>query len=230
MSARVLRRVAAHATRLVRRHHAGALALLALVATVGGTAYAAGVLPRASVGSAQLKAGAVTAKKLRAGAVTGGAVRDGTLLRADVKAGQLPDSGPGPQGPQGPAGVVGPAGPRGAAGARGSAGLVGPDGTAGVTGPQGFSGITGPAGFHEKSITNSGFFFVGRNLATTESFSCPARQHVLSGVATGMGTVSTLRVFGSHPSADGTAWVIDMSGGSVGGNYTIQAICAVVTE
>lgn len=59
------------------------------------------VLPKASVGTAQLKKSAVTGAK----------VKNGTLMAADFKAGQLPA---GPRGPQGEIGPQGPPGPVGA--------------------------------------------------------------------------------------------------------------------
>jgi hypothetical protein len=73
-----------------------ASALALTIAVSGGTAYAAGIA-RDSVGSPQLKKGAVTSVK----------VKDRSLKAIDFAEGQLPA---GPQGPQGPAG---PAGQRG---------------------------------------------------------------------------------------------------------------------
>ena len=71
---------------------------LALGLALGGTGYATVLaVPKNSVGTAQLKTGAVTTKK----------VKDRTLLRADFKPGQLPAGPQGPQGPQGPAGPAG---------------------------------------------------------------------------------------------------------------------------
>src|SRR5687768_5805550 len=64
----------------VRRHH---LALLALMVALGGTAYAA-TLPRKSVGTKQLKTGAVTAKKIAGGAVGSDAVLDNSVGGADI--------------------------------------------------------------------------------------------------------------------------------------------------
>lgn len=49
----------------LRRHHWG---LLAAFIALGGTAYATGVLPRNSVGTPQLKRGAVTLSKISSGA------------------------------------------------------------------------------------------------------------------------------------------------------------------
>lgn len=55
------------------------VACLALALSLGGTSYAAFVLPANSVGTLQLRNGAVVTEK----------VRNGTLLLADVRAGQL---------------------------------------------------------------------------------------------------------------------------------------------
>ncbi len=82
------------------------IACLALSVALGGTGYAAIVLPANSVGTAQLKNSAVNTLK----------VKNGSLLKADFKAGQIPA---GAAGPAGPAGAAGPAGPAGAAGPAG---------------------------------------------------------------------------------------------------------------
>lgn len=74
------------------------VACLALTVALAGTGYAATVLPRNSVGTAQLQNNAVTSLK----------VRNFSLSRQDFKPGQLQA---GPQGPAGPAGSAGPAGP-----------------------------------------------------------------------------------------------------------------------
>lgn len=69
------------------------IASVALLLALGGTSIAAvNALPRNSVGTAQLKANAVTSAK----------VKNGTLLKADFRSGSLPA---GPAGPQGPAGM-----------------------------------------------------------------------------------------------------------------------------
>jgi hypothetical protein len=86
------------------------VAFIALLLALGGGAYAQLRIPRNSVGTAQLRANAVTSPK----------VKPRSLLRSDFRAGQLP-RGPrglrGLQGPAGPAGLAGPAGPAGPAGA-----------------------------------------------------------------------------------------------------------------
>jgi hypothetical protein len=84
---------------------ATAIASLALLVAMGGTSIAAvSALPRSSVGTVQLKTGAVTSAKLRSNAVTAAKVRNGSLLRVDFATGQIP---PGPVGPQGAPGVSG---------------------------------------------------------------------------------------------------------------------------
>jgi hypothetical protein len=99
----------------VRHIRANVVAYLALFLALGGTsAYAAGALPKASVGTKQLKASAVTSPK----------VRDGSLQASDFAAGQLP---PGERGPQGERGL------------QGERGATGPQGPQGEEGPSGYS-------------------------------------------------------------------------------------------
>jgi hypothetical protein len=98
-------------------------ATLALVLAMTGGAYAAGVLPRNSVGSTQLKAKAVT----------GGKVENHSLTSRDFEAGALP------RGPKGDAGATGAPGPRG------SPGQPGTPGQKGDKGDEGDSGLTGPS-------------------------------------------------------------------------------------
>ena len=118
--------------RLLRRPSpAMVIACLALLVALAGTSVAAVsiVLPPNSVGTVQLKTGAVTSAK----------VRNGSLLRADFARGQVPA---GPIGPVGPAGPQGPKGDKGDNGDKGDPAtslwaVVGADGTlarsAGVT-------------------------------------------------------------------------------------------------
>ena len=128
----------------LRRHWPKAIAVLALGISLGGTAYASGVLLRpASVGSVQLKRGAVTAPKLAANAITAKVVKRGSLLRTDFKAGELPSGQPGPAGQ---AGAPGTPGSRGATGPTGPSGAAGPTGPTGPQGPPGEKGDPGPQG------------------------------------------------------------------------------------
>lgn len=98
----------------LRSSPAVVIASLALLVALAGTGYAAVTLPADSVGTAQLKNGAVTAAK----------VKRGTLLKSNFAANQLP------RGARGPVGSVGSPGPPGAPGVAGGRGPTGPAGTA----------------------------------------------------------------------------------------------------
>lgn len=86
-----------------------ALVVALLGSTSIGTAALRLVVPRASVGTLQLKNNAVTSTK----------VKNFSLRAVDFKPGQLPKGAQGPAGTPGPAGPAGPAGPQGPAGATG---------------------------------------------------------------------------------------------------------------
>jgi hypothetical protein len=77
-----------------------AVAYAALFVALSGTSYAATSLPAHSVGTRQLKTGAVTRSRLHANAVDSAKVRNHTLRRQDFAAGQIP------RGPTGPAGTA----------------------------------------------------------------------------------------------------------------------------
>lgn len=98
---------------LLRRHltYANVAATLALFLCLGGAAYAATQLPKNSVGTKQLKNGAVTAGKI--------AKKARNQLRGNQ----------GPQGPQGKTGKTGAKGATGATGTKGATGATGADGT-----------------------------------------------------------------------------------------------------
>jgi hypothetical protein len=87
------------------------LACISLVVSLGGVSYAAGVLPKNSVGSSQLKKGAVRPSKLS----------PATLALFKGSAG-----GAGAKGDRGPKGERGPKGDSGAKGATGATGATGP--------------------------------------------------------------------------------------------------------
>ena len=101
---------------MLRPSPALVVAVVALVASFGGTSYAAATLAKNSVGSAQIRTNAVTSAK----------VKNGTLLAKDFKSGQLPAGKTGATGATGPAGPVGPTGATGATGATGPQGPIGP--------------------------------------------------------------------------------------------------------
>jgi hypothetical protein len=106
---------------VLRHLRRNVVAYSALFVALGGTSYAATKLAPNSVGTRQLKNGAVTAAKVKAH----------SLVANDFKTGQLQ------AGPQVPAGARGPAGPAGTPGQNGAPGLKGDSGTPGTTGATG---------------------------------------------------------------------------------------------
>jgi hypothetical protein len=107
----------------IRRHFtsAHAIATIALLVALGGTGYAALKLPKNSVGSKQIKTGAVGSSE----------VRNRSLKAGDFKKGQIPK---GPKGAQGPQGIQGFPGQQGMQGEAGQAGATGPSGPTGADG------------------------------------------------------------------------------------------------
>src|SRR5262245_14348879 len=85
-----------------------ALVVAVLGATPLGQAASRIVLPKNSVGAAQLKKSSVAGRKIAKNAVTSLKVKDGSLLAADFKAGQLPQGPKGDPGAPGPKGEPGP--------------------------------------------------------------------------------------------------------------------------
>jgi hypothetical protein len=105
------------------------ISITALLVALGGTGYSAVMLvPRNSVGSAQ--------------------VINGSLQRVDLSKGVTSalKGGRGVPGPGGPAGTAGPAGPAGATGLAGATGPGGAPGATGSAGATGAVGATGPTG------------------------------------------------------------------------------------
>ncbi len=89
-----------------------ALPVVALVAALGGTAFAA-----TAVGGRDVRDGSLTGADLRRATLGSADVRDGSLRAADVQPTALPRAAAGAPGPAGVRGAVGPAGPRGERGA-----------------------------------------------------------------------------------------------------------------
>jgi hypothetical protein len=130
-----------------RLTYANVISSIALFVVLGGVSWAATTLPRNSVGTAQLKGGAVTASKITAR----------SLRTADLAHGQLVAGPRGPAGPEGPIGTGAPgsAGPAGVPGPNGAAGRIGPVGAKGPTGFQGFPGPQGPMGIKGPNGANA---------------------------------------------------------------------------
>jgi hypothetical protein len=178
----------------VRQHHLG---FLALFVALSGTAYAA-TLPRDSVGTRQLKDGAVTSGK----------VKDRSLLEGDFKRGELPRGAQGKTGPRGPQGARGPRGPRGKRGARGRRGATGRAGATNVVvrtatfsaNAGGSAGATASCTGGERA-TGGGFTAEGGSVAAQES-----RPEPRTGTPTG--------------------WHVTATSTSPTANVTVYAVCA----
>ncbi len=183
------------------------------VALFGSTplGHAAGklILPRNSVGAAQLKKAAVTGAK----------VKDGSLAAADFAAGQLPA---GPQGPKGDKGDPGEQGPKGDPGAEGPKGDQGVQGATGDTGPPGIGGY--------QIVTGTAVVVTPGNIGTATA-TCPAGKRALGGgySATGVGRA---RVFQSGPPGNGTFWLVSAENTAAAGNISVLALamCASATS
>lgn len=76
-----------------RLTYANVMATIAVFCALGGGAYAAVKLPKNSVGTKQIKKGAVTNAKLGKNSVTGKNVKDGSLTGSDINLATLPKVG-----------------------------------------------------------------------------------------------------------------------------------------
>ncbi len=174
-------------TRITTYMRRNVLALLAIVLALSSGAYAAS-LAKNSVGSKQIKAGAVKSDE----------VADGALLDDDFAAGQLPRGDTGAQGPRGATG------PQGVAGTNGTDGADGADGTNGTNGTNGTDGDDGSPDTAEevlgKLITVDG---PGSALSADSLDGLDSKDFArLGGVVNGDGTVVQGTGFTvSHPNA-----------------------------
>ncbi|MGH2872469.1 MAG: collagen-like triple helix repeat-containing protein [Solirubrobacteraceae bacterium] len=191
------------------------VATIALVLSLGGGAYAAVALPPSSVGTPQLKRGAVTSAKLADRAVTAAKVAPYSLLARDFKAGQLHT------GLQGAAGL---AGPTGATGATGPAGAQGPKGDTGPAGAQGPPGVSAYQIVTASSATDA-------TAIKAVVANCPTGEDVLGGgISPGTPSLDTLAASNSYPSTD-SQWFVsatDLASSPSSWTLVAYAICANV--
>jgi len=215
-------------------NRSGALAVIALIASLASSSYAAGLLaaPPASVGSSQLTRHSVSAAKIAPGAVTTHAVHDGTLLRGDLNAAWS-------NGTVGAVGAVGPAGPAGPLGDRGTAGAAGPTGLTGARGPAGTAGTKGETGDPGETPTIphdqvfAPFVHVDANQEQTSTAVCPSGMRVLSGGLSDLFFLNgapplPLKLLVSEPNADGTVWTVTMSAGATPADFSAEANCTSI--
>ncbi len=88
-----------------RLSYANVVSTLCLFMLLGGAAYAAGQLPKNSVGAKQLKSGAVTGKKIKKGTIDSSKLTPAAVT--NLKGTQGEGGATGPQGAQGPQGDPG---------------------------------------------------------------------------------------------------------------------------
>jgi hypothetical protein len=188
--------------RLQRPSPALVVACLALIVALSGTGYAAVVLPRGSVGTIQLKNGAVISTK----------VRDSSLTVLDL-APAARRSLRGQRGAQGPAGPQGPQGPQGPKGDKGD------KGDKGATGSPGLSGLTIVA---KTTSTTAGFQGVSVN--------CPTGTRALGGGGGTQTPGAGVRLRNSLPLGGNAGWLVvaEATSPGAGWSYTVNAVCAAV--
>ena len=182
---------------------------IALLIALGGVGYAATVLPVGSVGTAQLKNGAVVSSK----------VKNRSLRAEDFAPGTLRSGPSGPQGAQGPQGRAGPSG------------IAGP---AGLLGPQGPQGNQGAAGVSSLTYVSTAYGPFPAHTQYGGEAVCGPNLHALGGGAVSdSGTAGQQAVNSSYPSdgtgtgSDGTAaWWVDVDNNSAATlGFVVYAVC-----
>jgi hypothetical protein len=150
--------------------------ILAFCVLGGGTALAASQLvPKDSVGTAQIKKGAVTPGKLSSSA-------------KDAMTGAVGPSGPkGDTGPQGLPGVKGQAGPKGETGAKGNPGVQGDPGA------KGQQGETGPSDVYSAALASKAIS-PGFGYQTVAEVTLPAGNYLVSATQTAEPAVGESKV------------------------------------
>ncbi len=170
------------------------ISAIAVFFALGGIGYAA-----ATIGTSDIKNGAVTAKKLhkkavttkkiKNGAVNSKKVKDNSLKCLDVRFTCPPTGAPGPRG------ATGATGPRGPAGATGAAG---PRGATGAQGPAGPGQAFGLALDNETGTINGGVFSVRFSADAAGNCGATVRLRNL-GTADGVKFITNLSVSGTTP-------------------------------
>jgi hypothetical protein len=177
------------------------VAILALIVALGGVSYAAVQLPANSVGTKQIRNGAVTRKKLNP-----------HLLSA--LAGKT-----GPQGPPGPTGATGATGPTGPAPSAGDSQYANPVAALGTTDTTVLSAnITIGAPSRILANASTGLF-----VTSPDTVTCALTIQNQGGG--GLANISQLYPLGGLPVS--TRFDLALSGSVVkaAGSYTVQVIC-----
>lgn len=195
-----------------RLTYANVMSTLALFIALGGVSYAAVKLPSNSVGTPQIRNGAVTGSKIDDGAVSEKNL-DKALVAKLTLAGK-----PGPQGVQGIQGVAGAGGAAGAIGAQGLRGVAGADGAAGAIGAQGLQGVAGDPAYVQRTAYQP----TGTNPPGGMTDVVSQQFTVRAAGAYDLGVHADLALScpaGGAPCASGTAYYLD--GQPVEHSYTV---------
>jgi hypothetical protein len=156
--------------------YANVTATLAVFLSLGGVSYAAVELPRNSVGTPQLRDGAVDSAK----------IKDGALQYEDFGFGQVPAGLEGPRGPKGARGTTGPKGEKGAAGAKGETGAAGAVGAPGAT---------------DVRVRTATSAITAQNIPATAVAQCQTGERAVGGGVTVSNGLNIVRVVSSAPTA-----------------------------
>lgn len=223
------------------------LMVVVLGATPLGQATRGLVLPKSSVGPAQLKKGAVSSTKIARGtvsgakiandAITSAKVKDGSLLASDFKPGQLaagpqgPEGGRGPQGQTGNTGPPGPKGDTGDPGHKGPAGDHGSQGIQGVKGAKGDKGNAGPLGLSGYVRVAGPWASIPMGGVAEASATCPPGKKAVGGGFETSPNDDLLVIYDGPVS--GTGWTFrgwDLAQITAGGSQLrVWAICGSVS-
>jgi hypothetical protein len=227
------------------RRHLSLRVAIAVVATLGlicGTAYATGLAPTAGAIHACASKGEGS---LRAVSAVNKCRKSERPLSWNIEGRPGADGADGLQGPAGPAGSTGPAGPAGPAGATGPTGpqgasVAGPAGPAGAAGPQGPQGPQGPAGaaatlgiaYVSLTFANPAFQqYVSDGRALGDAPCAPGKKVVGGGARTSSSVTQDIRESypsdGSGSGASGQAgWAARVHNtGTTAETFTVYAIC-----
>ena len=198
---------------------ANVMSMTAVMIALGGTSYAAG-LARNSVGSAQIKTGAVQNADIGASAVTSPKIKNGTLLAQDFAAGQLV---PGPKGDSGPKGTTGDQGVKGDKGDKGDSGAKGDKGDPGA------SGLAG-AGLATTRHVQAAVDLADGAKASYDVY-CPAGQRAIAGGGRGDDSASEeASVTSSRPAKSSSDTEPPADGGTfLGWRITVKNLVGGVT-
>jgi Collagen triple helix repeat (20 copies) len=210
------------------------VSILAFCVFGGGTAFATMQVAGNSVGTKQLKKGAVTPGKLSSAAkdaMTGATGPEGPKGDSGAKG----DAGPqGDPGIKGDPGAQGDPGVKGDPGAQGDPGVKGDPGVQGDPGVKGEQGETGPSDVYSAALTLKAIT-PGFGYQTVVSVALPAGNYLVSATQTaesegGQSTVECAIFSGSTSVATFYARVPNLLSGTVAGEATITLSAATTVS